>query len=155
MLRGGGRVSGLCSYIVSSLDGRVRTFICGCRDKLCSQTVVFRSVSETIQRLSTTELCLFCLRSQPFNIGSRYCPLRTDISQDSLSLNDISSTIEDEIPNSLKFNVGKLSQIVAIFPPCSPSQSGETLPIFTAERLCPVEMLVLYPIMLLTCCQIT
>ena len=55
----------------------------------------------------------------------------------------------------LQFYVGHFSEMFYSHFRPSLAQNGEPLPIFTSKRLYLSEMLPLYPVILLTCCQLT
>lgn len=96
-----------------------------------------------------------CSWAHATNIGRQPCPLHMEIPQDSLNLLMILSTIQDEISKffailcilTLFFNCCKIC-------PHRLSQFVEPLLIFTAKR-CISGIRFLYPILLLTSCQLT
>ena len=112
--------------------------------------------------ISLTEWCRFFMqchlrdrRSLQFNVGFRPCPLRTEISPDSLYLLMILWTVDGEIPRFFA-----IVRWETLFLNCwtisarSFSLNGDPLPIMACEQLSLSWMLFLYPIMTHTCFQL-
>lgn len=79
-------------FYIYFLHGKVVTFICACRDKPCSLTMVFGGVPENMHWFPL-QSCLF--HALPCSNGFKSCPLCTELSPDSLIL-FIFCTVDDE-----------------------------------------------------------